>query len=183
MGSASTGVKAGLASGALMGVVSGAVGYVNMALMKEELLKYFEQLIEEMAENYGEAIKGVLTPETMYTTALISASIGALIMMVVLGAVFGAILGWKWERFPGRGVVKGLLVGVLMFIVLEAVSLAFMALSPLPLSSVPGFTSTRLGLSALISLIIYLLWGAVAAKLYTRWTSKQGTVGSATLRP
>ena len=174
MGSASAGVKAGLASGALTGMISGAVGYINMALMKEEMLRYFEELVGRMAESYGETIKEVLTPETMYTTALVSAFIGSLVVMVVLGAILGALLGWKWERMPGKGLVKGLFLGAVVFGILEAISLASMALSPLPVSSIPGLTAARLGIGALTSLAICLLWGALAASLYVKWSPKGG---------
>ena len=129
------GVKAGLAAGGLTGVIAGSLAYIHLALMREVVIEYLEEMMEELMARYGEAIGGYLSAESMYRMALASSFIGGVVAMLLLGAVLGAIMGWRWERIPGRGASKGLVVGLAALAVIEGLRLLALHLTA------PSFTA------------------------------------------
>lgn len=160
MGKASRGAKAGLVSGLLVGLIAGSISYMTLIMFKEEIIAYFRDLL-----------KGVpvpIDPETIYSTTLICAPIAALAVFVMVGLIAGALMGRGWEKIPGKGLVKGFIVGLIIFVIFEATSLALGGLAP-------AGPPVGLGIyDRIINLLLYILWGTVASALYIRWTVKAG---------
>jgi hypothetical protein len=163
MGKAGAGAKAGGVAGVLTGLVSGASSCIYLLLYREEFLAFFRRLLESLPPQAAT----LLTPESMYQTALYSSVIGALLGSIVTGLIFGALAGWRWESLPGRGLVKGLVAGLIAFAAITILSFASSAL--MPISAPSGMPELARLWNASISLLTYLLWGAVTAALYMRW--------------
>jgi len=162
MGKAGAGAKAGAVAGVLAGLVSGSSAYIHLLLRREEYLQYFKGLLGTLPPQAA----AILTPESLYETALHSSVIGALLWSIVVGSIFGALAGWRWESLPGRGLAKGLAAGLIVFAVASALSLAGSAFVPVGMFNVPA---PDWPWAAFAWLLTYLLWGAVTAALYMRW--------------
>jgi len=163
MGKVTRGLKAGVLSGLIIGVILGAVTYATMVLWKEEYLAYFQQIIEHLQETYGPL---PITAEALYQYSLNMSFISAILGAVIFGLLFGAVFGWKYEKFPGSPIVKGLIMGLIVAVVSLVIAYG-----------IPGVRTPFFGgvetFKLAFSIVMYLVWGVLTSIFYWRWIPKE----------
>ncbi|MCP8316593.1 MAG: hypothetical protein H3Z52_02925 [archaeon] len=152
MGKVVTGIKAGVVSGAIYGIILAPFVYLELILFKEE---FMSMIIASLPPG--------MTAEQVFNFALIFGIFFAFIVGIILGLIFGIIYGWAYEKIPGRkSIIKGIVFGLILWLILSVL----LGLGNLQY----GVTYYLYGLG--VGLIEYLIFGVFLGFFYNRFTPK-----------
>jgi hypothetical protein len=109
MGSAVTGLKAGVVAGVIYGVIAAILSYISILSLKDTVISSIQNSLPANSS---------ITAEQVYQIAVMVAPVVAVIGGIIIGLLLGAIYGWAVERIPGGSfVIKGLFFGLVFWLI------------------------------------------------------------------
>ncbi|MGQ9718369.1 MAG: DUF6789 family protein [Nitrososphaerales archaeon] len=109
MSKVTVGVKAGVVSGAIYGVIIAPITYITLIFLKEEIMP---SIIASLLPD------SPITAEQAYNIMLLIGPIFAFITGIILGLIFGIIYGWAYDKIPGRtSIIKGIVFGIILWLI------------------------------------------------------------------
>lgn len=152
MGKVITGIKAGVVSGAIYGIILAPFTYLELILFKEE---FMSMIILPPGSS--------ITAEQAFNFALLIGPIIVFIVGIILGLIFGIIYGWAYDKIPGKtSIIKGIIFGLILWFILSVL----LGLGNLWYS----ITYYLYGLG--VGLIEYLIFGVLLGFFYNRFIPK-----------
>jgi len=172
MGKISSGAKAGLVGGLLVGVIAGAITYLQMTIFKEEYMNILRETLEEAFEKYGAQLPSGMSldqlAEMSYNTGRIWGSIGAIIVFIIIGVIAGLVYAAIYNKLPTKSpILKALTLTLAIYVIWTIISktLVFSMGLPEPKTLPQWFIIS----GYIIGFIEYALLGATMGALYYRW--------------
>jgi len=154
LGKVVTGIKAGVVSGAIYGIILAPFIYFELILFKEEFMSV---IIASLPQG------SLITPEEAYNITLLIGPILVFIIGIILGVIFGIIYGWAYDKIPGRtSIIKGIVFGLILWLIFSAI----LGLGNLQY----GVTYYLYGLGE--GLVTSLIFGILLGFFYNRFTPK-----------
>jgi vacuolar-type H+-ATPase subunit I/STV1 len=154
MGSAVTGLKAGLVGGVAYGAIAAILSYVSVLSLKSTIMSSIQNSLPANSP---------ITANQVYQIALVIAPVAAVIVGILGGLLLGAIYGWVVERIPGGSfVIKGLFFGLVLWFIF---------------SVLVGAANLEYGLLDYLSglatgIVPAVVFGAILGYLYSRFLPK-----------
>jgi len=136
-------MKSGIRAGAIAGVVAGIVGVVCSAIFS----------------NLG-IIEVIVSPEIWDFSLMVLFSIAFTTLALIWGLIFGGIYTIVHDSIPRKGVIKGLLFGLIIWVIKDISAGSFLYLVNLEYSS-----AIRL---IVIGLPMWITYGLVLGYLYKK---------------
>jgi len=151
LGKVITGIKAGVVSGAILGIVLASFIYLSLILFKEEFMFMISLLSDSQ-----------IGAEQLYDIMLLMGPILYFIIGIILGLIVGAIYGRAYDKIPGRtSIIKGIIIGIILWLILPVL---------LGLGVILPYSYYAYGLG--VDLITYLIFGVLLGYFYNRFTPK-----------
>jgi len=155
LGRVTVGIKAGVVAGVVYGVIGAVANYFKLLWLRELILPL---IVAAIPAGYEIGV------EEAFALVLISGSFFVFLVGVAMGLIVGGIYGWGYERIPGgTSLFKGLVFGVVIWIVLDVV-LGFANLSY-------GFVFYVVSL--VVGLVSSLIFGVLISIFYNKYMPKQ----------
>jgi len=154
MGSAVTGLKAGVLAGIVYGAILAVISYFSVQGMKDTIIASIQNALPA---------NSTITAEGAYELALTLAPVAAVIVGILGGLLLGAIYGWLVEKIPGGSYsVKGLFFGVALWFIFSVL----LGLGNLEYGVVDYLTGLATGI------VPALIFGFILGYLYGRFLPK-----------
>ncbi|RLG71798.1 MAG: hypothetical protein DRO23_11430 [Thermoprotei archaeon] len=172
MGKMSSGAKAGLIGGLLVGIVAGAKTYLQMTFFKEEYMRILRETLEEAFEKYGAQLPSGMSldqlVEMSYNTGRIWGSVGAVIVFTIIGVIIGLVYALIYNKLPMKSpIFKALTLTLAIYIIWTVISetLAFGMGFPKPKTLPQWFIIS----GYIIGFVEYVLLGIIIGALHYKW--------------
>ncbi|NWG09932.1 MAG: hypothetical protein HXX80_06500 [Nitrososphaerales archaeon] len=109
MNKVTVGVKAGVVSGAIYGIIIAPITYITLIFLKEDIMS---SIIASLPPDSS------IIVEQAYNIVLLIGPIFAFITGIILGLIFGIIYGWAYDKIPGRtSMIKGIVFGIILWLI------------------------------------------------------------------
>lgn len=158
MSKVSYGAKAGLVAGLFYGIVEGVLGYFSVVSQKTAVMALINKSIPA-----GSSI----TPQQLYQAALYGTVLIFILAGLLIGTFLGVIFAMINESTPGKSNVrKGLVFGLLIWIILDTIVLAVNY----------SLGISYIGVTLITNLITSMIYGYVLGLIFGRYRKKDRTM-------